>query len=44
MGERRGRSSARCAGAGVEVVDEPADIFPSKVADAYLELKAAGLL
>jgi uncharacterized protein (DUF58 family) len=29
---------------GVEVVDEPADIFPSKVADAYLALKAAGLL
>ncbi len=29
---------------GVEVVDQPADIFPSKVADAYLELKAAGLL
>jgi uncharacterized protein (DUF58 family) len=43
MGERR-QIIAALRRRGVEVVDEPADIFPSKVADAYLELKAAGLL
>ena len=29
---------------GVIVVDEPADVFPSRVADAYLALKSAGRL
>jgi uncharacterized protein (DUF58 family) len=43
LGERR-QIIAALRRRGVEVVDEPADIFPSKVADAYLELKAAGLL
>jgi len=28
----------------VLVVDEPADVFPSRVTDAYLALKAAGRL
>jgi uncharacterized protein (DUF58 family) len=31
-------------GRGVEVVDAPADVFASKVTDAYLALKAAGRL
>jgi uncharacterized protein (DUF58 family) len=43
FGERR-RIVAALRHRGVEVVDEPADVFASKVADAYLELKAAGLL
>lgn len=43
LGERRLIISA-LRRKGVEVVDEPADIFPSKVADAYLALKAAGML
>jgi hypothetical protein len=29
---------------GVTVVDEPAEVFASKVADVYLSLKAAGRL
>jgi hypothetical protein len=29
---------------GAHVVDAPADMFASKVTDAYLELKAAGRL
>ncbi|WP_163508853.1 DUF58 domain-containing protein [Fodinicola acaciae] len=43
LGERR-RIVSALRRAGVQVVDAPADIFASKVADAYLELKAAGLL
>jgi uncharacterized protein (DUF58 family) len=43
LGERR-RIIAALHRKGVEVVDEPADVFPSKVADAYLALKAAGAL
>jgi uncharacterized protein (DUF58 family) len=43
LGERR-QIVAALRRRGVEVVDEPADIFPSKVADAYLALKAAGQL
>jgi uncharacterized protein (DUF58 family) len=43
LGERR-QIIAALRRRGVEVVDEPADIFPSKVADAYLALKAAGML
>jgi uncharacterized protein (DUF58 family) len=43
LGERR-QIIAALRRRGVEVVDEPADIFPSKVADAYLALKAAGQL
>jgi uncharacterized protein (DUF58 family) len=43
LGERR-QIIAALHRRGVEVVDEPADIFPSKVADAYLALKAAGAL
>jgi uncharacterized protein (DUF58 family) len=43
LGERR-RITAALRHRGVEVVDAPADVFASKVADAYLDLKAAGLL
>jgi uncharacterized protein (DUF58 family) len=43
LGERR-RITAALHRRGVEVVDAPADVFASEVADAYLDLKAAGLL
>ena len=40
----RRRVTAQLRRRGVIVVDEPADVFPSRVADAYLALKAAGRL
>ena len=43
LAERR-RVTALLRRHGVLVVDEPADIFPSRVTDAYLGLKAAGRL
>jgi uncharacterized protein (DUF58 family) len=43
LAERR-RVTALLRRRGVLVVDEPADIFPSRVTDAYLALKAAGRL
>ncbi|MDQ1645957.1 MAG: hypothetical protein QOJ50_2141, partial [Cryptosporangiaceae bacterium] len=43
LGERR-QIVAALRRRGVEVVDEPADIFPSKVADTYLALKSSGML
>jgi uncharacterized protein (DUF58 family) len=43
LGERR-RITAALRHRGVHVVDAPADVFASKVADAYLDLKAAGQL
>jgi uncharacterized protein (DUF58 family) len=43
LADRR-RVTAQLRRRGVTVVDEPADIFASKVADAYLALKAAGRL
>jgi uncharacterized protein (DUF58 family) len=43
LAERR-RITAELRQRGVFVVDEPADVFPSRVADAYLALKAAGRL
>src|SRR5215475_4477519 len=43
LAERR-RVTALLRSRGVLVVDEPADIFPSRVTDAYLALKAAGRL
>lgn len=41
--ERR-RVAASLVRYGVEVVDQPADVFASKVTDAYLALKASGRL
>jgi uncharacterized protein (DUF58 family) len=41
---RRAAVEARLDAIGVRVVDAPADVLASKVADAYLELKAAGRL
>jgi uncharacterized protein (DUF58 family) len=41
---RRAAVVERLAGLGVHVVDAGADVFAAKVADAYLELKAAGRL
>jgi uncharacterized protein (DUF58 family) len=43
LAERR-RITALLRRRGVLVVDEPADVFPSLVTDAYLGLKAAGRL
>jgi uncharacterized protein (DUF58 family) len=43
LAERR-RVTAQLRRFGVTVVDEPADVFASRVADAYLALKAAGRL
>jgi len=43
LADRR-RVTAQLRRRGVTVVDEPADVFASKVADAYLALKAAGRL
>ena len=43
LAERR-RVTAQLRRRGVMVIDEPADFFPSRVADTYLELKAAGRL
>ena len=43
LAERR-RITALLRRRGVLVVDEPADVFPSRVTDAYLDLKAAGRL
>ncbi len=43
LAERR-RITAQLSRRGVIVVDEPADVFASRVADAYLALKAAGRL
>jgi uncharacterized protein (DUF58 family) len=43
LAERR-RVTAQLRQRGVLVVDEPADVFPSRVADTYLALKAAGKL
>jgi uncharacterized protein (DUF58 family) len=43
LAERR-RITALLRRRGVLVVDEPADVFPSRVTDAYLNLKAAGRL
>jgi uncharacterized protein (DUF58 family) len=43
LGERR-RITGALHRRGVEVVDAPADVFASAVADAYLDLKAAGML
>jgi uncharacterized protein (DUF58 family) len=43
LAERR-RIVAQLRRRGVTVVDEPADVFASRVADAYLALKAAGRL
>jgi uncharacterized protein (DUF58 family) len=43
LAERR-RVTAALRRRGVTVIDEPADIFASRVADAYLALKAAGRL
>ena len=43
LAERR-RVTAALRRYGVTVVDEPADVFASKVADVYLSLKAAGRL
>lgn len=43
LADRR-RVTALLRHRGVIVVDEPADLFASRVADAYLELKAAGQL
>lgn len=43
LAERR-RVTAQLRHRGVTVVDAPADVFASKVADAYLSLKAAGRL
>jgi uncharacterized protein (DUF58 family) len=40
----RARISARLRGRGVEVVDAPPDRLPPALADAYLNLKAAGRL
>jgi uncharacterized protein (DUF58 family) len=40
----RDRVRAALAAHGVTVIDEPADLFASRVADAYLTLKAAGKL
>ncbi|MEO9138400.1 MAG: DUF58 domain-containing protein [Jatrophihabitans sp.] len=41
---RRAAVVEQLSAVGVHVVDAPADIFASKVADAYLDLKAAGRL
>jgi len=41
---QRREVSQRLAALGVRVVDAPVDIFASRVADAYLDLKAAGRL
>lgn len=41
---RRTAVIAQLAAMGVHVVDAPADVLASKVADAYLDLKAAGRL
>jgi len=43
LAERR-RVTAALRRRGVTVIDEPADVFASRVADAYLALKAAGRL
>jgi uncharacterized protein (DUF58 family) len=43
LAERRA-ITAQLRHRGVTVVDEPADVFASRVADAYLALKAAGRL
>lgn len=43
LAERR-RVTAHLRRRGVTVVDEPADLFASRVADVYLSLKAAGRL
>jgi uncharacterized protein (DUF58 family) len=40
----RARISARLRGHGVEVLDAPPDRLPAALADAYLDLKAAGRL
>jgi uncharacterized protein (DUF58 family) len=40
----RARVSALLAGRGVDVIDAPPDRLPAALADAYLELKAAGRL
>jgi len=43
LAERR-RVTAHLRRRGVTVVDEPADVFASRVADVYLSMKAAGRL
>jgi uncharacterized protein (DUF58 family) len=43
LADRR-RITAQLRQRGVKVIDEPADLFASRVADAYLALKAAGQL
>jgi uncharacterized protein (DUF58 family) len=43
LAERR-RVTAQLRRRGVTVIDEPADLFASRVADTYLALKAAGRL
>jgi uncharacterized protein (DUF58 family) len=43
LAERR-RVTAQLRHRGVTVIDEPADVFASRVADTYLALKAAGRL
>ncbi len=43
LAERR-RVTATLRRRGVTVIDEPADVFASRVADTYLSLKAAGRL
>ncbi len=43
-GTRRAAVTAQLGTLGVHVVDAPADVLASKVADAYLDLKAAGRL
>lgn len=43
LADRR-RVTAALRRRGVIVIDEPADVFPSRVADAYLALKAEGRL
>jgi uncharacterized protein (DUF58 family) len=43
LAERR-RVTAQLRRRGVTVIDEPADVFASRVADTYLALKAAGRL
>lgn len=40
----RHRVTAQLRRRGVIVIDEPADVFPARVADAYLALKAEGRL
>lgn len=43
-GADRRRSAGRLRRAGARVVDEPPDLLPSRLIDAYLDLKSAGRL